>query len=394
MKKSLVALSVLGAMTGLAHADDTSVTLYGVLDIGVATTTNVAGTAAVKAIAANPAKYQLAVPAVPAGTSGTVTGLQTGGMATSRWGLRGTEDLGDGTKVKFLLESELLPATGQTLASDPATASSTQLFKRGAWVGLAQDGLGEVRFGRQNTATYDYVTTYDALPAYNVGSLATNVDGNKAAGGGAFNSYVLDRYDGGVQLRSADLSGLNLRAGWAFGNFPGSQGQGRVFDLGAAYHLDALNLAVAYLSKNNNVASDTSTATTNFGVFATYDFTVAIINASYTNSKGKLAGGDSFTTATIGARVPLTPKFTLIGEFARDNNKQTGNKPHIFSGGLTYGLSKRTSVYGLAAFASQQGTSQLETASTSKFYTGNGLGIAPIAGDNQTTVMVGINHKF
>ena len=396
MKKSLVALSVFGAFAGIAHADDTNVTLYGVIDAGLTTTTNVAGTAAVAAIAANPAKYQLAVPAVPAGPSGTVTGLQTGGVSTSRWGLRGTEDLGDGTKVKFLLESELLPTSGGNLASDASTSSYTQLFKRGAWVGLSQDGIGEVRFGRQNTATYDYVTTYDALPAYNIGSLTTNVDGTKAVAGSGnvFNAYTVDRYDRAVQLRSADYSGLNLRAGWSFGNFPGSQAQNRIFDLGASYHLDALNLAVAYLAANNNSAANTSTATTNIGLFATYDFTVAIVNASYTNSKGKLVGGDSFTTLTLGARVPLSPKFTAIGEFAHDDNKATGNKPHIITAGLTYGLSKRTTLYALSAFASQSGNSKLETASASKFDTGNGLGVVPVAGDNQTTVSFGINHKF
>ena len=90
MKKSLVALTVLGAMTGLAHADDTNVTLYGVLDVGIATSTNVAGTAAVAAIAANPAKYQLAVPAVPAGTSGTVTGWEPNATRPATSAVRAT----------------------------------------------------------------------------------------------------------------------------------------------------------------------------------------------------------------------------------------------------------------------------------------------------------------
>jgi len=412
MKKSLFAVSALAAMSGAAYADDSAVTLYGILDTGIATVSHVeipGGTAA------NP-------------NSGTLTGLENGGINTSRWGIKGVEDMGGGLKARFQLESQLLPSNGTNVAGEvtgTGTAGSTntpvdtetQLFRRAAWVGIGQDGIGQIRLGRQNTIQYDYITTYDALPAYNVGSLTSNVDATaaKAGSGNVFNSYVVDRYDNAVEFRTDDFGGFVGRLGYAFGDVAGASSQGRIYDIGGEYHWEDLRLAASYLSKSNPEAAGpnaeaasgyvpSGTATTVYGLFATYDFKLALVNLSYTDTKGKVSqnGGAGFSTITLGARVPFGP-WTGIVEFARDDNSQSGDKPDIFSGGVLYNFSKRTSVYGLFAYAHQNGTndattksvaSRLETVNTSNFINSNGAGAAPVAGDNQTTFMIGIDHKF
>jgi predicted porin len=389
-------------MSGAAYADDSAVTLYGILDTGVATVSNVQ---IAPAEGTTPAK------------SGRLTGLENGGINTSRWGIKGIEDLGNGLKARFQLESQLLPSNGTNVAGEvtaTGTAGSTntpvdtetQLFRRAAWVGLGQDGIGEIRLGRQNTIQYDYVTTYDALPAYNVGSLATNIDATaaKAGSGNVFNTYVVDRYDNAVEFRTADLSGFVGRAGYAFGDVVGSSSQGRIYDVGGEFHYDDLRLAASYLSKANPEAATaevpSGTETTVYGVFATYDFKVALVNLSYTDTKGKFTNGQGFSTITLGSRFPIG-QYTLIAEYAHDDNQQSGDKPWIASGGVLYNFSKRTSVYGLLAYAHQNGTngattaaSRLETVNTSNFINSNGGGAAPVAGDNQTTLMIGIDHKF
>ena len=87
-KKSLAAVALLGAFAGSAFAAD--VTLYGVVDEGFLYThkdTDVAGSDAVDKLE-----------------------LKSGIQAGSRWGLKGTEDLGNGLKVGFILESALMTA--------------------------------------------------------------------------------------------------------------------------------------------------------------------------------------------------------------------------------------------------------------------------------------------
>src|SRR5437868_4555135 len=85
-----------------AHAQS-NVQLYGLLDMGVGITTN----------------------ATPAG--GNLSQVSSGGMNTSRWGIKGSEDLGGGLKAVFQLESGIIMDTG---------AQDGNLFKRQANVGL------------------------------------------------------------------------------------------------------------------------------------------------------------------------------------------------------------------------------------------------------------------
>ncbi len=119
MKKSLVALAVLVA-SGAAMAQS-SVTLYGIADIWLGT---------VKA------DQELANP-------NSVTKLDSGGISTSRWGLKGSEDLGGGLNAIFTLETSVGLDTGASAG-----------FSRLSYVGL-DGGFGTVTFGKMWTATDD-----------------------------------------------------------------------------------------------------------------------------------------------------------------------------------------------------------------------------------------------
>lgn len=79
----------------------------------------------------------------------SITSLEDGGgIYSSRWGIKGTEDIGGGYKVKFQLESGFLAPSG-------TMSDSTRLFNRQSWVGLAAP-YGEVRIGRQNSPGFTY----------------------------------------------------------------------------------------------------------------------------------------------------------------------------------------------------------------------------------------------
>ena len=178
MKKTLAALAVLGAFAGSAMAAD--VTLYGALDTGFEyfhhKTTDFDGTS------------------VKDDTFDMQTGWDTG----NRWGLKGSEDLGNGYKVSFKLESGFNGDTG-------TMGQGSRLFGREA--GLTLSGpFGSVAFGRfggiaSSCGTYDmlgYVESFDG------------------GDGDVWGFAASDRYDNMVVYQTPRFAGLQLTAQYSF----------------------------------------------------------------------------------------------------------------------------------------------------------------------------------
>ena len=142
MKKSALALAVLAALSlNNSATAQTNVQVYGLIDAGVEAVNH-----------AGPNDHG-------------VVRVISGGKNTSRWGFRGTEDLGGGLKAVFQLEGGILLDTG---------ATDGPLFKRQANVGL-EGGFGRVVIGRSFTTTYDLVIKVDPM------GFAPNYSGPPAA---------------------------------------------------------------------------------------------------------------------------------------------------------------------------------------------------------------------
>ncbi|MGS0756365.1 porin, partial [Roseateles sp. GG27B] len=131
MKKSYLALAVLAASTSAAWAQS-SVTMYGIMDVGVRYTTNAGATAA--------------------SNNQSISSVIPGGMSQSRLGFNITEDLGGGLKAIANLEHRLSSDTGTAAAGD---------FWRQSWVGLQSSDFGRITLGRQYNVLFDiYTSTY------------------------------------------------------------------------------------------------------------------------------------------------------------------------------------------------------------------------------------------
>lgn len=162
IKSAIVAaIMSLGAGAALAQAAP-NVTLFGVMD-EYGTYVKPQGSAAVKR-------------------------LDSSGMLASRWGARGSEDLGDGLSVNFTLEFGLN-------ANDGSAADSNRAANRQSWVGLA-GGWGEVRLGRQNTPQFFMNGKFDAF------------NGGTQASGWNNMSGTAPRVDSAVGYFSPVISGL------------------------------------------------------------------------------------------------------------------------------------------------------------------------------------------
>lgn len=136
MKKTFVAVAVLGAFAGSAMAAD--VTLYGVIDTGL------------NYIHTNPAS----------GASTSKFSMATGQMAGNRFGLKGTEDLGDGWKVGFILENGFDADTGafKTYKDPQGNETTTKLFGREASLNVSSD-FGKLTFGRTGALSSGLTST-------------------------------------------------------------------------------------------------------------------------------------------------------------------------------------------------------------------------------------------
>ncbi|MDO8419003.1 MAG: porin, partial [Rubrivivax sp.] len=144
MKKSLLALAALTAFAGVASAQS-SVTLFGVVDMSVRTVDNDNGSRTVMANDAN---------------------------ASNRLGFRGVEDMGGGLRAGFWIEGGMTPDNG---------TASGQTWQRRSTVSL-MGGFGELRLGRDYTPTFWNHTVFDPFGTNGVGS-QTNVQ--TTAGSGA-----------------------------------------------------------------------------------------------------------------------------------------------------------------------------------------------------------------
>ncbi len=212
MKRSLVALGVLCACSNFAQADvgfgkdGFSVSLYGILDLGVGYLEHSYAGSDVFASTVNP--YNLN------GSPNSFTGVFSGGISMSRVGLKGEVDLGNDMKAFFRVESAvdvnsgLISNNGQSIFNDlkglktanGASAIDGQWYSRAAYLGFAAQPYGSLSFGRNTNFSLDQVAQYDPVQAALLFS-PLGFSGGIGGGLGATENSRLDnsvRYDNAV----------------------------------------------------------------------------------------------------------------------------------------------------------------------------------------------------
>ena len=344
MKKTLAALAVLGAFAGSAAAAD--VQLYGVVDEGfIYTNTKVTDEKSDN-------QFQLG------------SGLNLG----SRWGLKGTEDLGNGYKVGFKLESGFNADTG--------TLQENRLSRREA--GLTLYGpFGSLGFGRfggiaSAAGTYDLIGYVDSFDGGD-----NNVWGFAAS----------SRYDNVVAYQTPRFAGLQLTAQYSFktdssataATYSGDEGTSaakRYASIGVSGDYGAAQFAAGYeLTKYGANTSGIREIADKDGslvfVGGNYNFEVVrvyaeaqyfeglsgIKNAYKFDNQGK-AGFDGLKGygLHLGAKAPIAAGTLTAGLYYVDAKEDlTADADQDFkyygvSARYVYPLSKRTSVYGGAGY--------------------------------------------
>lgn len=365
MKKKtiLIALAVQGGV-GLAHAQS-SVTVYGTMDVAIERVSNV-------------------------GASGASINRMPGlsGSAPSRVGFRGQEDLGNGLKASFVLETGFGPDTG-------TLNQGGRLFGRQSTVGLGGT-WGTVTLGRQNTLLGTATSAADFI-------------GPATHGIAAIDSYFPNaRFDNSVAYRG-NLGGFTLGAMHSLGrdavnagptpagsNCPGE-------GVGGNQACRAWSAAVRYDAPSWGVAFGADVMRGGPGAFGG-------LTAAMTDRRAALAGyikveqlrlgaaqirrTNEASAATprsdiwmLSASYPVTSQFTLAGQYLRYDLKSSGNDARMMTLRGTYALSKRTAVYASLARMNNKGGAT--------FSVGSGqTGSYPLAGRDQNGLAMGVSHTF
>lgn len=292
--------------------------------------------------------------------------LDSSGSLASRIGFRGSEDLGSGYKVNFLLEAGINADSG----TQPDT---TRLFNRQAWVGFS-GAAGELRVGRQNTSMFFMLGRYDALDATTQSSGLANL------------APFTPRYDNMIGYMSPVWNGLKLEVQYGAGEVAGNTQAGANYHVQLEYVKGGLSTGINY-EENNDIKDIVKTRNALLG--ASYDFGKSKAFLAYHGARNNVGTLDRDVYSVSGLyRVTPADIVSLGFSVARDHTVADSGGRQV---GLLYQhfLSKRTLVY--------SGVSRLKNMNQAVF-TLNGAAVKgelPVRpGADISGLQLGLRHVF
>ncbi|KAF1030453.1 MAG: Outer membrane porin protein 32 [Delftia tsuruhatensis] len=369
---AVLALAGSGASFGAFAQGTSSVTLYGIVDVGVEHLNNVAAGGGLSRM--------------PSTTS----------MVPSRWGLRGSEGLGGGLKAIYTLESGFAPDQG-------TFNQGGRGFGRQSWVGLGGN-WGSLTMGRQNSMLFWSLLDSDII-------------GPAVFAMGSLDAYIPNSRADNMLAWRGNFGGLALGAGYSFGrdtvnagpspagtNCPGESGSDtqacRQWSLYAKYDTPAWGVALGYEQQNGRTpASSTDPVFGGMNSSAKHDERLHL--GGYFKLAGvKIGGGllrrDNDGDAVkprsnlwyVGASYPVTEALVLETQWLTLRYRGvSGYDSDLLVARAIYNLSKRTAVYTQLGHIRND---RLATVSVS----GGAPGSNTAPGRSQTGINVGIRHMF
>jgi predicted porin len=391
MFRTMAALAL--TSTAIAAHAQSSVTIYGVVDAGVTTARQGAGTTTPGG-------------STPVGTARNhTTRLDSSSGPGARIGFRGTEDMGDGLSANFVAEEGVDVSTG-------ALQQGGLAFGRQIWVGLASKSGWSVSAGRQYSPLDLAVAASDPLTGNYWGNALANAglglyeSVGSPAGGGSYQASA--RVDNSV-LASYRWGGLTARLMWAAGN-ENSRGTGRLINPGITYETDKLRVDATYTQMKQPVEMMSATAAPQtlklWHVGGSYNFGFARLYAGVLDFKGPTNRADlsaAFTTSPftyswtssrstwIGARIPVGPSDNLTVSAMRVGFKyptSPDGRSLIYGVMFDHSLSKRTALYASYGRTNNDAYAKSNLFSTIVQVAPNGYGA------DHSAFSVGVRHSF
>ena len=405
MKKTLAAVAVLGAFAGSALAAD--VQLYGIVDTGF---------------------QYLNADADRTGVDSTNSfSMESGMQSGSRFGIKGTEDLGNGLTVGFILENQFSSDTGALKNEDSFFHREASLFLEGGFGKVAFGRMGSINGGVSSWGKYGVISAFGT----SWGNYSAQA-GNWAVGAGMWDNMVayetpsfagfkvFAQYGMGNTVSDTwtdDTIEVDHEVSWGVENESSSD---RYYAIGASYANGPLNLYFAVDSINYSSVSlitdsgagagpDTHFTDTDDSLTVTfggnYDFEVVKLFAgaqyfdeiklsklngaiNYGGANQGFAGKVKGWSLGVSGSIPVAGGNVLVGaayvdaEAADSIDNGDEMTRWIVSAGYDYPLSKRTNVYGVLTYNQDS----VEYGARAKALEDNDPYVFG--------VMVGLRHKF
>lgn len=400
MKKTLAAVAVLGAFAGSALAAD--VQLYGIVDTGF--------------------QYLNADADITGVDSTNSFSMESGMQSGSRFGIKGTEDLGNGLTVGFILENQFSSDTGALKNEDSFFHREASLFLEGGFGKVAFGRMGSINGGVSSWGKYGVISAFGT----SWGNYSAQA-GNWAVGAGMWDNMiayetpsfagfkVFAQYGMGNTVSDTwtDNNDVDHEVSWGTENESSSD---RYYAIGASYAngplnlyfaVDSINYSSVSLIETGADAGDLSYGDTDDSLTVTlggnYDFEVVKLFAgaqyfdeiklsklngaiNYGDADQGFAGKVKGWSLGVSGSIPVAGGNVLVGaayvdaEAADSIDNGDEMTRWIVSAGYDYPLSKRTNVYGILTY-NQDSIDYADNATT----------------DNDPYVfgvMVGLRHKF
>lgn len=341
MKKHALCTALATLACGAAHAQS-NVTVYGLVDAGFAYERN-------------------------SRTGQEVKAIQSGMFSSSRLGFRGTEELGNGYKALWVIETGVLIDTG-----NPQHPNNP--WGRQSYVAL-NGPFGTLGLGRQYAPEDGINAKYDPF------------EHGLAGQAGNLMKAMAIRANNSVKYVSPRVAGFTATAVYGFGEVDGDTRAGRY--MAGALEYDKGPLSVGASFENMRDVADTVSGR-KYQLGASYDFAVlklfAMVQADRDVDGARPTRNADSNQYLLGLTAPVGQSGRVLLSAIREDDKDAADRDAtLWAVGYVHALSKRTDLY--AAYA------RLDNDNGAAFALGNGQNAAIVAAADRA-VNLGIRHRF
>lgn len=304
----------------------------------------------------------------------SVLGLAYGPLSSSRWGIKGKEDLGGGYTARFKLESELHNDTGRAGGNNKRPSGVGDVFwKRHSTVGLV---------GPFGTIDAGLVKSLDKVRATKYSMLGANFGGFKTYKG----IKIGDRVENSLTYVSPKLGPATISLQYGFGESVGSVKSDSRMAAALDFKMKPVKGSVYYSAQEGETGRDWS----QIGVGVATDVKGVTLKGGYVKLTNDTAS-ESFTKADASGyhasvAVPVskwTKAYAGYNYTTSDDNKGASG----YQLALLHNLSKKTTMYAMYASVSNEENGKLSAHK-------KGLSAAPAAGGDSSGFVVGVRVKF
>ena len=327
----------------------------------------------------------------------TLHRVQSGGLNSSRFGLRGTEELGAGLRAFYTFEAGVN-------ADDGTSGQGGVLFGRQAFVGLRSERLGQVSLGRQYSSVYVATGEFSAFGNTGAGP-NTSVIGGFAGGyepvrgasgtgtppaAGATGNGGPARVNNSVRYESPSIAGFRAGVLYGAGEVADATNDQRLIDLFVRYTVGTVDVIASRVTDKAAGAAGTDATTTTLAT--ALGVGRGRVYAGFANVDDGRAVNEDGRGYWLGGDYRMGAHLVRAQYVVNDPRSGSDNRTQALGVGYQFDLSRRTALYGsLTRFANQANAGG---GGLGRWHSAVATGLTSTSSNDITEIAGGIRHSF